>query len=559
MTVIREFFALLGLNTDAKDFKKAEEALGNIAKGAAIAVAAVAAVGAAFALGTRDVVNQARELDKWNRVTGESIENLDALRIASESLGVDAEKTFEGMTELADRASDVILNIKELTGDAGESFKSLGFKSVAGLKKADGSLRDLPELFDDVLNRLEAVENVGERTGIAMRLFGDDTGLAIAGIPLDRLRELRQEALELGLVMSRENVEAAREFEQSTGTLFAQLGALRNQVIVPLLPLLNQYAKQLTSAVQANGEFIKRNLTPIFRAIARGTIFLIAKLRDYARFLERVVNLMGGARKVGAALGLVLGVLLAKQVGNLVLALRFSLVKAITSVSKAMLIAQLQTIAWGAGFILFALIVDEVITTLQGGESLINDFVKAFDPDDLSAEDNVFTRMLRLVLKLIDRVARAASDLVTIFTEEGPIQEAAIARLRKLPGEILSAPGEFAVQLATGESGEALVARVNDALADFVIQAGSTQPAAPGGGFVGPPSPSAPGGSFAGPPSTPQARGGGGLSLVIQQGDIIVPTTTGETSAIVSEFRNVVRQENDVAMRTAARELKGGS
>jgi hypothetical protein len=551
VTVIREFFALLGLETEDSDFKEAENALDNIVKGAAFAVAAVSAIGAAFGVASRDVIEQARELDKWNRVTDESIERLDALGIASRSLGVDAIKTFEGMTELADRASDVVLNIKELTGDAGESFKSLGFRSVRELRKTNGELRDIPELFDDVLTRLSNVENVGERTGIAMRLFGDDTGLAIAGIDIDKLRELRDEALELGLVMSRDDVQAAQALERATGRLFARLRALRNQIVIPLLPALTKYADELGTMVSANADFIETSIAPILEFVADAIVTSIRVFRDYAKFVGRVVELLGGLAFVSEQVAGIISVLLIRQIGRLVIALNAGLVRALARVNKAMFLANLQALLAGAAFLLLLIAIDEIVTTLEGGDSLAIRFLNRFNPRDASPEDNILVKTLRLIVELLEEAGRLASDLVNLFTEDGPIQDAAIRGISEnrltrgaqrigAGGTPLGAVQE-ALQNAffenvLGETPQQAGERVGAGLLTDALRLAPSIPIGPG-----------------------QRLGGPSSTVTIESGDIVVQTQPGaEPLSIGNAVQRGVERGFDNLLRRAKRTLEGG-
>lgn len=544
--VIREFFALLGLKTDEKDFDKAEQALGNIKSLLQSVLYVSGAVSGAVGFLTHRYVQQANELERWKRLTGDSVQNLDAYRIATEQLGADGEKTWEAMTEVADRASDVVQNIGKLTGDAGESFKALGFTSVKELRKADGSLRDIPELFDDILGRLAEVENQGERTGIAMRLFGDDTGLAIAGLPIDRLRELKQEALELGLVMSAEDVAAAKRFSGALNGLLATFNALVRSGIGKLIPKLTELTKRTQAWLLVHRELIKEKLEAVFEELAEALDFLYDKTKAYLEIFADMVEALGGARNVIRALAFALGVYLTTQVGQFLQA-GLGLLNFFKGFNKATLIANLQMLALGAAFVVAFLAWDEFITRLNGGDTVIGDLLEKFDPKNAKPDDTFLVKTLLLIVRLINDATRQAAKLHTALTE-GPSEIGTKAAADYLDfgffGPLGTSTEEVANFLQRAKSRTSGV----DFSAEGLGQVALTQ-----GLGLRPP------GETSLPPSvSPAVRVQGG-PVSTSTGPITVHVDGGGDAYSIAEAVGVeVRREMEAAATVTARKLQGG-
>ena len=476
MTVIREFIALMRLQADIAEFRRTENrirqvannalrevaklergtrkfsdqwaefkevaggALNNIAKVAAGAAVVVGGVGVAFRSATKDVVENARLLDKWNKITGESVENLDALRLAVESTGGDVKKTFEGMSELADRASDVVTNIKDINApnEATEGFRALGFKSLSELQGPDGHLKNIPELFDDVLDRLGQMENEGERAGAAMRLFGDDTGLAIAGMPLDRLKQVRQEMLDLGIAMTGQDVKAIRDFEQSIGGAGAALRTIQFQAIKPLLPLLTKVADGFRAIVQNNRALVSERLTSVFRGFVNVLLFVVTTIRDYAKAVDFVVTRTIGWKNVLRLLSVLIGLVLARQVGKLAFALTGMLLKALLAVQAGtagvalrFIWVRVQSILLGAQILLLIGLFDELIKTFTGGETIFTRFVDIFDPDKVNPDDHWMVKVISKVVGGMKEIVRLAANITSIFTEDGAAEDEAFRSIKR--------------------------------------------------------------------------------------------------------------------------------
>jgi len=98
-----------------------------------------------------------------------------------------------------------------------DTFAKLGVR----LKDSSGNFRSQNEIFDDTIAALGGITNETERSKIALQLFGRD---ALAMVPLLKLgagglKSLKDEAHNLGVVMSEETVKKAGDLKDSTDAL----------------------------------------------------------------------------------------------------------------------------------------------------------------------------------------------------------------------------------------------------------------------------------------------------------------------------------------------------
>jgi hypothetical protein len=537
--VVREFFALLGLDVDKKDFEQGEQALQNIGNLLKLLVAGAGVAAGAIGLLTRQFVRQALDLDQWNKRTGESVERLHALQIASEQLGVDPRKTFEGFSELADKVSDVVKNIKKLEGsDAAEALRNLGFKSISELKGVDGAVRPIPELFDEVLTRLAGIENQGLRTGLAMQLFGDDTGLALAALDIEQLRAFRDEALALELVMGKEDVEAAKRFQGAFRGAVATIQAMLGSGIAPLLGHLTRVARLTQQWVVANREIIRQRLDRVGRAIGEAFRFLALKFRDYLGVAGDVIDSLSGIERLLKLVGTAVALYLTLQVGTVLVNAFNSAVKAIQAfnfwltVMKSVMYAEAIIVGILAGVIF--LFVDELITRLKGGETVIDDFLNS---KKISPDDNVFIKAIRAIILSVGLAVKAISDLWTLI-REGPTSEIGQKALKDIQDNIRIA---LSLDRFTDQK---KVARFLEGLP--FEQPDKVEPLLP---LIDVPSSTAP---------SVSPRGGNTTSISIVGGPVNVQVGSGDPNEIAGAVGREVDARNKRAIEEARRKLAGG-
>ena len=109
------------------------------------------------------------------------------------------------------------------TGATAEAYSKLGIS----VTNADGSLRNSQDVFNDSINALGNVANETERDTIAMQLFGksaQDLNPLIEG-GADALKELGDNAQNMGLIMSQDGLDNLNAFNDSLDVLKANASA----------------------------------------------------------------------------------------------------------------------------------------------------------------------------------------------------------------------------------------------------------------------------------------------------------------------------------------------
>lgn len=452
MEIIRELFVLLGVEADKADFERAEKRIESVKRLLTAATVAAGGLAAGLFAATREFARETEEIDAWSARIGASVETLSALKVAFESVGLEGEDGFEAITDAAERASDVLLNVKNLTGDAGESFKALGFRSVRELAGANGGLRNSLELFRDLVARLRGVENQGERTGIAMRLFGDDVGRRI--VPFierygDRLDEVIQTQARFGAIVTDADVETVRQYRGAFAGFSATVRGLAFVVGRNLLPPLSRVLNRVSDWAATNRVLIRQRIASLVQGIGRAVEFAFVKTRAYVRSINSVVEALGGWRVVLGVLGVALAAFTLGQVGSLIGALG-RLVGVVRGLSLASTLLAAKAVALGAAFAAFVLIMDDVITTLQGGDSVISRFVARFDPANAQPDEWWVITAIRTAVGMVQELGKAASAVFDLFDNNEAIRDNAQAALARgisrtaLGG--LGAPGDLLAQ-----------------------------------------------------------------------------------------------------------------
>lgn len=209
---------------------------------AGIGVAGVAAGGAMLALANK-VSAAGEEIYDASLRTGVATEKLSALKFAAEQSG-----TTLGAVELAMKRLSVAANS---AGDgnkaAADKFKELGVEVVG----ADGKLRNVSDIFDDVTSALSTMTDTTKKTALAVELFGRSGNemLPMLDGGKEGIKALEAEARKLGLTWDTEGAKKADAYGDAVGSLKGAMGGLEKEIGELLIPALTSLATATTSVV----------------------------------------------------------------------------------------------------------------------------------------------------------------------------------------------------------------------------------------------------------------------------------------------------------------------
>jgi len=244
-------------------FGKLGEILGGIGKalGAGVAAIGTAAAGAADALLGMSVsaAGYADDMMTLSAQTGISTDDLQKFQYASGLVDVEMETLTKSMAKQIKSMSAAQTGSEAFT----DAYKKLG----VSVTNSDGTLRNSQDVYWEVIDALGKVSNETERDALGMQLLGKSAQelnpLIQAGS--DRLKELGDQAVAAGAVMSGETLDAFGAFDDQLQFLDSGVNAAKNALGGILLPQLTELSSvgvgllgEFTSGLNAaNGDMSK--------------------------------------------------------------------------------------------------------------------------------------------------------------------------------------------------------------------------------------------------------------------------------------------------------------
>ena len=253
------------------------------------------------------------ELNTLSQQTGLSTYEIQKMQYAADLVDV----SFEDITA-------ALKKMKSKMDPTNKTFQQLGVY----VTDAYGNLRDADDVFYDTIKALSQIENETERDQVAMELFGKSAD-QLAGIVDDggaALKEYGQQALDLGLIMKSETIDALNETNDiitaTKGELqgsLAQLGATLAKNLTPLIEkasdLIGKVSERLRKLTPQQTETIMKILAVV---AAIGPVLtiggkLISGIGTIISVLGTVIGVLGGPLTLAIAAVVAAGVLLYKN------------------------------------------------------------------------------------------------------------------------------------------------------------------------------------------------------------------------------------------------------
>lgn len=325
---MKELFAKLGLEIDEAAFSKGEMAIEGLAEGfiafGTAVLGAVAIGAAALAKSTADAASAANRLAQS---TGTDLKTIQELGFAGEASGVSMETLAHSLQHLA----------------------------RTGVKDVRAGVLDLAEKFHGMPDSASAR---ADKVRIAMEKFGHAGAQLVPFLNKGKgaISELMEEAEELGLVFSKEDVEASKEFNHEVHILEGAFRGLGYTVGRLVLPFFTWLVKGINSLIIA----FRKNTTIV---------------RDITLGLKTLAFVMGGA--LLTAITLNLGAIIS-TVGWYA-ALSVAAVSAGISAALAWAAATAPVVVLAAAFAAMLLVLEDVYVYLKGGDSLIGEMLPKWD------------------------------------------------------------------------------------------------------------------------------------------------------------------------------------
>lgn len=255
--------------------KSTKELAASLTRTAAACAAIITALGGITAAAAQSV----DQLNTLSKTSGLSTETLQKYQYAANLIDVSQETLTSSLRKLTMNMQNAVSG----SGTAYEAFKKLGVE----FQNMDGTLRSNEDVFYDLIDALQQVDNETERDAYAMNLFGRNAQqlnpLIIAGS--QALEDYGRQAEQLGLVFSDETLSGLQDFQDNVDIAKRKLDGIKTIV-----------GSELASSFDTLFEGVDRLLKLVQQAKADGSLKTIAE--DVASAVSTVVDLLEKAARV---------------------------------------------------------------------------------------------------------------------------------------------------------------------------------------------------------------------------------------------------------------------
>lgn len=300
--IVREILTKVGFKVDNRPLKEYDQATESakrrteaFRKGLNVAVTAAAALGtAAIAAATgvyklvesvAQVGDQAAKDAKKLGLTAEAVQELNhAANLAGTDFGtmkVGLQALSRGLNDAAEKG----------TGPAAEAFEQLGISLSDPAIKS----KNLEQILALVSDRMAELPDDADKTALSMKLFSR-SGAEL--IPLLNegsigIAQMRQEARDLGIVMSNEAAASSEAFNDDVLRLKSSIKGIAVGIGVELMPHVHAFIDGAREWISENDQLIKQDIPDLIRLGADAmrdfvpqVLDAVTSVRDLVRWFQ---------------------------------------------------------------------------------------------------------------------------------------------------------------------------------------------------------------------------------------------------------------------------------
>lgn len=322
------------------------------------------------------IANSVDDLSDFSDAVGISVESLQTLGFAGAKVGLSTEKLNKSLTQFA-----------------------------RYLKEA-GDSRTIEQALPDIADKFAQIKNPTDRAALALKMFGKG-GVQFSNILKDGstgLAQMRAEAEQLGLVLNGKTVKEFGEFSDALVAFKKQLvGQVLNPIAKSVVPTLRKNLDLLSTWLKDNRVAVAEFLSVISK-------FLFGAISGFTKIVS---ELAGGVINLIKLLG-------SSGLGS-----------ALLGVAAGFAIMTVPLLAWIAAGALVLLILEDINSYLEGGDSLLGENIKAWREfgNTLSEfADNKASPVLRFLSRLALIAGNLAAALGNLFS--GDLENAGVRLLK---------------------------------------------------------------------------------------------------------------------------------
>lgn len=397
-----------GFTQGLQGFTNAAQSVASATAG--ISAAAAAALGGMMAL----AVKGAATADEWATLSqqiGLSTDTIQKFQYASELIDVDMNTITGSITKM-----------KSSLDSQRDTFQQIGVE----VKDQRGHYRDIESIFWDTVSALGSIQNETERDTAAMKIFGRSAN-ELAGIIDDggqKMRELGNEAENMGLIVSDEDIAKLNQFNDTLDTMKTQIEAALVQLAIPVMEALEPIIATIASAIKKVAQ-VMSSMDPTLVKIIAIVLLVVAAISPIASILGNIGMAMIGLQAVipGVTLAVTqLGAAMASLAANPVTWIVLGIVAALAALAIAIyeIVEHWDEIKDAASSAMSA-----VQSSVQAGRGKIEEFADAVAsnfaiiPQTVNKVAEAFKSLVDKVAGVATKIKQAFSDLATKAREAG--------------------------------------------------------------------------------------------------------------------------------------------
>ena len=249
----------LGINLP-EGADKALEALNGIDAGTAATVGGFAALAAAIVKVekelielTKEAAENAKEIETFASMTGQSAQDVQRMEYAAGKLGVSYDRIRDSLKEVTNKMQEA----QNGSEDTAKAFDTLDVK----IEDGSGHLRNANDVFLDIIDALGNIENQSERDALAMDLMSESAQELnpIINAGSETLRGYMQAAEDMGVALENDELGALVKVKDAFYDLEAQQKATKNQIAVEFAPYLASFYEDVTGGIGELGDMMEES------------------------------------------------------------------------------------------------------------------------------------------------------------------------------------------------------------------------------------------------------------------------------------------------------------
>lgn len=207
---------------------------------ATVITGAFVAASAAIIKTTKDTVVFAERMRGFAKATNMAVEDVQEFAYAAEQEHASMESFSRGVKNLTIRLDYAGKGMETYT----RYFDALNIR----YKNADGSLRNVKDVFLDLSDAISHGTLTTEKQAAVIQLLGSRAGQEL--LPMLKkgkqwFYEMAEEAKQMGYVMREEDIEAIKDFDDKFLALKSAFNATKRELVLGMLPTLDSLAQKL--------------------------------------------------------------------------------------------------------------------------------------------------------------------------------------------------------------------------------------------------------------------------------------------------------------------------